>query len=378
MDGERAVGQPVVFMDCRFYRGSSPCEPHKRDGRSCPGCDLYDPIIEHVLLIKLGAMGDVLRTTALLPDIAAAHVRPAITWIAGRESLDLLSGNPLIHRAVGTDAAMPLLATRSFDAVYTLDSSEEALALSRAASARVRRGYRSGPHGTATGVEPGGDDTLFRIGLSDAAKRANRRSYLEMLLATAGLSYSGHRPAIALRAEAVEAVRLELAGLPRPWIGVNAGASGRWQHKRWTPHHLTRFVARLCDERMSTLLFGDGDDAVSNRALAARFGPHVRSIESTGRLDRLFAAIAEVDALVTSDTLAMHAGWALRRPVVALFGPTSAAEIDLDPDDAKLHADLPCLGCYRSTCDIERHCMELLTPELVFDAVRTRMALRRA
>jgi heptosyltransferase-2 len=378
MDGERAVGQPVVFMDCRLYRGSSPCEPHKRDGRSCPGCDLYDPIVEHVLVIKLGAMGDVLRTTALLPDIAAAHVRPAITWIAGRESLDLLAGNPLIHRAVAADAAMPVLASRRFAAVYTLDSSEEALALSRIATAPIRRGYRSGPHGTATGVEPGGDDTLFRIGLSDTAKRANRRSYLELLLATTGLSYSGNRPAIALRSQAVEAVRRELADVPRPWIGVNAGASDRWQHKRWTAQHLTRFVARLCDERMSTLLFGEGDDAVSNRALAQRFGPHVRSIESTGRLDRLFAAIAQVDVLVTSDTLAMHAGWALRRPVVALFGPTSFAEIDLDPDDVKLHADLPCLGCYLHTCGIERHCMELLTPELVFDGVRTRLAVRHA
>jgi heptosyltransferase-2 len=378
MDGERTVGQPAVYMDCRFYRGCAPCEPHKRDGRGCPGCDLYDPIIEHVLVIKLGAMGDVLRTTALLPDIAAAHVRPAISWIAGRESLDLPAGNPLVHRTVAADAAMPVLASRRFAAVYTLDSSEEALALSRMAVAPLRRGYRSGPHGTAIGVEPGGDDTLFRIGLNDAAKRANRRSYLELLSATAGLTYSGHRPAIALRAETVDAVRSELADLPRPWIGVNAGASDRWEHKRWTQQHLTRFVARLCDERMSTLLFGQGEDALSNRVLAQRFGPHVRSIESTGRVDRLFAAIAEVDVLLTSDTLAMHAAWALRRRVVALFGPTSAAEIDLDPDDVKLRADLPCLGCYLHACDVERHCMELLTPERVFDAVRSRLAVRRA
>jgi len=34
-----------------------------------------------VLIVKLDAMGDVLRSTALLPPIVEAHPRAAITWI---------------------------------------------------------------------------------------------------------------------------------------------------------------------------------------------------------------------------------------------------------------------------------------------------------
>jgi heptosyltransferase-2 len=124
---------------------------------------------------------------------------------------------------------------------------------------------------------------------------------------------------------------------------------------------------------MSAVLFGEGDDLAANRSLARRFGSRVRAVESAGRIDRLFAALAEVDALVTTDSLAMHAGWALRRPIVALFGPTSAAEIDLGPEDVKLAADLPCLVCYLRSCDVERHCMELLTPDVVFTALRARL-----
>jgi ADP-heptose:LPS heptosyltransferase len=371
-------GGPALAADCRHYRGSSPCEPHKRDGRRCDACDLYDPVVDHVLVVKLGAMGDVLRTTALLPDILAAHERAAVTWITQPESLDILRANPNVHRALGADRAAPILATRRFAAVYALDADEAGLALARMASAPVRRGFRAGEHGTAVGVEPGGDETLFRLGVSDAAKRANRRSYLELLLATAGLRYSGQRPAIVLPEDERAAVRAELADLPRPWIGVNAGASDRWQHKRWEPHHTAAFVARLHDEGFSAILFGAGDDGAANRALAERFGPRVRSFESTRQTMRLFAALAELDALVTTDTLAMHAGWALERPVVALFGPTSAAEIDLGADDLKLTADLPCLSCYLRKCDIERHCMELLTAEVVFGALRARLAARPA
>ena len=370
---ETHFGQAGIAVDCRLYRGSSPCEPHKRDGRRCEGCDLYDPIVDHVLIVKLGAMGDVLRTTALLPDIIAAHERAAVTWIAREESLDLLAGNPLVHRGVPVGGAVPLLGTRRFAAVYALDSDEEALALARLANAALRRGYQAGEHGTDAVDEPGGDDTLFRLGLSDEAKRANRRSYLELLMATTGSRWSGLPPTIALRPDVVEGVRAELRGLERPWVGVNAGASSRWQHKRWTPDHLAEFVARLHDEGMSTLLFGEGGDAVAHQKLARRFGRRVHAFDSTGRTDRLFAGIAQVDALITTDTLAMHAAWALRRPIVALFGPTSAAEIDLDPDDVKLTPDLSCLGCYKQRCDIERHCMELLSADLVFDALRARL-----
>jgi heptosyltransferase-2 len=374
MSGLPSHGGPALLPDCRLYRGSSPCEPHKRDGRNCERCDVYDPIADRVLVVKLGAMGDVLRTTALLPDILAAHERAAITWITHPESLGVLDANPHIHRVVGADRALPMLATRRFAAVYALDADEEGLALARMANARLRRGFRAGENGTVVGVEPGGDDTLFQLGLSDAAKRANRRSYLELLLAAAGLRYSGNRPTIALSTEEREVARGRLAGLPRPWIGINAGASERWQHKRWTAHHTAELLARLHDERLSAILFGEHDDAASNRALAARFGGRVRSFESAGRTKLFFAAIAELDALVTTDTLAMHAGWALDRRIVALFGPTSAVEIDLGADDLKLTADLPCLSCYLHRCEIEQHCMELLTADVVFNALRARLA----
>jgi ADP-heptose:LPS heptosyltransferase len=372
----RPFSGPGAAVDCRLYRGSAPCEPHKRDGRPCEGCDLYDPIVDEVLIVKLGAMGDVLRTTALLPDIIAAHERPAITWVAHAESLELLAACPLVHRSVAADRAVPMLTTRRFAAAYVLDPDEEALALGRLATAAVRRGYRSGDHGTAVGVEAGGDDTLFRLGLSDRLKRENRRSYLNLLIATTGLQWSGRQPRVVLREDVLEAVREELAPLARPRIGVNAGASDRWQHKRWTREHLAEFVARLHDEGMSAVLFGTGEDAVVNRQLAKRFGPRVLSFESAGSTDRLFAAIAQLDALVTTDTLAMHAAWALQRPIVALIGPTSAAELDLDPDDLKLTSDLPCLGCYRPRCDIELHCMERLGADVVFDALCARLSIR--
>ena len=56
----------VIHDDCRLYKGDLPCKPHKQTGVHCNGCPHYDPLKERILIIKLGAIGDVIRTTPIL------------------------------------------------------------------------------------------------------------------------------------------------------------------------------------------------------------------------------------------------------------------------------------------------------------------------
>ena len=59
--------------DCRQFRWDRPCAPHKRTGVTCATCERdYDPVRSRLLVVKLAALGDVLRTTAMLPAIHAA------------------------------------------------------------------------------------------------------------------------------------------------------------------------------------------------------------------------------------------------------------------------------------------------------------------
>ncbi len=86
---------------------------------------------------------------------------------------------------------------------------------------------------------------------------------------------------------------------------------------------------------------------------------------------REFGALLDLcDILVTGDTLALHIGVALKKKVIALFGPTSYEEIDLYDRGNKVYADIDCLCCYRPTCDISPSCMEMITPQQVFGAVK--------
>lgn len=368
----------LVHSDCAHYRGSAPCRPHKERGRRCADCPEYEPLREAIIIVKLGAIGDVLRTTALLPDIAAVHDRPHVTWVTRPESVELLRDNPAIASVVATTDAWPKLAAREFDCAYILDSDEEAAGYSASLRAKTVRGFRHGPYGRIVGVWPGGDDKLYRIGLWDDLKRQNRESYLRLLARTAGLRYGGGSPFVAIHADEARAARAIRAELPETVIGINTDAGARWLRKRWNLPYVEAAVAELVRRGHGLLLFGGASLTAFNDALAARYPGSVRSYHSAHSFASLAAGIAQVDVLLTGDTLAMHVAWAVGTPIVALFGPTSLPEADLAADDVKLaDEELNCLACYLHTCSVDPHCMDRLTPSKVIEALARRLADRQ-
>ena len=57
--------------------------------------------------------------------------------------------------------------------------------------------------------------------------------------------------------------------------------------------------------------------------------------------------------------------------MVALFGPTSQAEIKRCGRGIKLASDAPCVGGYRTDCDVQPTCMQRITSQTVYGAVMT-------
>lgn len=71
----------AVKTDCRNYQGGMPCIVHKKTGITCEHCSAYDAIKTRIPIIKLGAIGDVLRTTSILPALLHKYSSAEITWI---------------------------------------------------------------------------------------------------------------------------------------------------------------------------------------------------------------------------------------------------------------------------------------------------------
>ena len=54
----------------------------------------------NLLIIKLGAMGDVLRMTSILKPLKERYKDAKITWVTKKSSEDLLRGNPHVDGIV--------------------------------------------------------------------------------------------------------------------------------------------------------------------------------------------------------------------------------------------------------------------------------------
>ncbi len=368
-----------IAFDCRFFLGDRPCLWHKATGVLCT-CQHYLRIDQHLLIVKLDAMGDVLRTTALLPALAEARPGAAITWITRPESRALLERNPYITETLdyGEDALLQLL-VRTFDRVINLDAGKTSAAVASMANAKQKDGFVLDARGCVQPTNAAARKWL-EMGVFDDLKRQGTRTYQDIMLEIIGFPGAPHRYVFELSEEERARGRKHIERLgvdwSRPIIGLNTGAGRRWKLKQWREEGYLELIERLASrQNVQFVLLGGPEEHERHQRLVSR--SRVPLIDSgCDNPVRLFAAIVAACTVVAAgDTLAMHLSLALGRRTVVLFGPTSAAEIEMYGLGEKVVPGMDCLACYKPTCDFVPNCMDLISTNMVEAAVERQLSL---
>jgi heptosyltransferase-2 len=160
---------------------------------------------------------------------------------------------------------------------------------------------------------------------------------------------------------------------------LNLGGGSAFANKMWNASCATAFLDALLKELpCKVLLFGaERERTTIEQILAARLpsrrsGEHSNVLSAgTGNTIRQFQALlARCTVVVTGDSLGMHLAIAEKRPVVALFGPTCAQEIELYGRGEVITAASHCAPCYRSECARNPSCMQAIEPGPVLAAVK--------
>lgn len=348
--------------------------------------------MERILIIKTGALGDVLRSTSLLPGIHKRWPGAEVSWVTAHGAEPLLQGHKMVERVIAIDPAecadsLPDLAACAPDRIFSLDDDPELCALAAALQEESDANLVGACLNDAG--EPAytpdaecwfGMGLLSREGLqkADERKLANRRTHPDLLAEVIGVEPG--RPALNLPAADLDsAARLldELApasaGLR---IGLNTGAGGRWHTKAMRPEEVTRLVALLHEKLgaaalpgVQFLFLGGPGEIERNQgllSLSRSATPAARLIDvgCEHSLGTFAALVGGLDLLVASDSLALHLAVAQERKTVAFFAPTSPHEIELYGLGEKVISSASDAGNY--ACDTDN---STITGERVAAAV---------
>jgi len=364
-----------ISFDCRFFKGDRPCKWHKEEGEICP-CRHYGPVAERILIIKLDAMGDVLRTTCILPGIKRRWPDSFISWITRPESVDLLEKNPFIDEILpyGPDSLVHL-GCRTFDVVVNLDAGKISSGMASMAGSGEKIGYVLDPKGFVTATNQEADQWL-RMGVFDDLKKSNQRTYQEIMGSILGLPRDELRYVMELTDAEKEAGRKSLeeigVDVSRKILAIHAGAGGRWPLKRWRIEGFRDLIREVQDRSDSSvqicLLGGPGEAEINREILRGLKGP-VFDSGCHNPVRKLASIIRCCSVVLSGDSLPMHIALAMGTRVVVLFGPTSFAEVELFEMGEKVYPDLDCLVCYRNECSVSPNCMESISLPMVKSAV---------
>ncbi len=371
----------VIHTDCRYYEGAKPCDFHKRDGRPCEGCKDYDQIRFRILIVKLAAVGDVLRTTSILPALKKRYDGAHITWITKSSAAPLLKGNPHIDRVLVTEGNfLEYVRNERFDLGICLDADPHSATIHSVARCAERRGFVCDDAGRVQTVDQRAHE-WWLMGLNDAQKKANRKTYQEIMYEICGLDLPTAPPQLGMNGTIEQFAKTFVAKNSslrqfKKIVGVNTGGGGRWQYKKWTYEGYVEFIELMKSRHpdVGIVIVGGPEEVELNSRIMQAVGDKVVDAGCNNSLGEFSAIINTFDLLLTSDSLGMHIGVALDKPTVVLVGPTSPWELDVFGKGEIVHSGIECLACYLSRCDKTVTCMNTLHADYVLSIVEKHLA----
>jgi heptosyltransferase-2 len=364
----------ILKTDCKYFPGDHPCVYNKYEGIMCDNCPNYSAINYKILLIKLDALGDVLRTTSILHAIKEKYPESHITWLTKSASKDIFKNNPLVDNLIFFEDPdlNSRLSIEAFDLLLHPDTSPKSAAIAAIVKTKERRGYILNHLGKVVPVDDRGIEWL-EMGAFDQLKKANKKSYQQIIHEILNLYYKKGEIIINLdekekefRDRFYEENQLDKYEFI---IGINTGASHRWKFKQWRHEGYKELISKLVKRSdAGVLLYGGNEERAMNQSLKLKF-PNVIDTGYKNSLREFFALTDLTDIMITGDTMALHAATALKKKIICLFGPTSSNEIEDYGRIRKIIPKIDCLVCYKQNCDFMPNCMDLISTDMIYKTI---------
>ncbi len=347
-----------------------------------------------ILVLRLGAVGDVIRTLPAVRALKEHSPSSFVTWIVEEPSRSLLESQPEVDEVIlfprkrwtggvkslkgiwGTIGEMRRfvqdLRRREFNVALDFHGILKSGILSFLSGAPQRIGYdrRSTKEG----------NFLFsnaRVKLP--REKIGRFERNLALLKGVGLDLKEFKHRLHVPPDDREYVesffKASPASLHRPLIAIHPGTSRKAFFKRWMPDRYARLSDQLVRELNATVLFtwGDGElDWVEGIRKQMRepslLAPRTEFLTQLGEVYR------NCDLYIGGDTGPMHVASLMGTPAVVIYGPTDPVENEPFGNHVKVRKEVGCNPCRDYSCK-KLACLKAISTDEVFNATKEMLGI---
>ena len=340
--------------------------------------------MNRVLIVRLGALGDVVHAIPVAAALRRAFPSARIDWLVSAKHREILDLVPVIDRRLvindrgdvsgGTSllSAIGELRRARYDVAIDLQGLLKSAVLARSSGAPRVVGFssryareRAARLFYTDAYNPG------RGGLYDPRETRHVVDINLGLLGVLGITAPAREfPIEAVDSEAARRAREQAGG---GYALLNPGAA--WPNKRWPPERLAAIATALRARHglMSVVLWGPGEEALAEAVVAAADGAAFVSPKAT--IADLVALARGAALMVSGDTGPTHIAAAVGTPIVGIYGPTRPARNGpMSPLDVTVSRDEVCQCHHLRRCKLDRMCLLDIDCGEVLDAVERRLA----
>jgi len=353
-----------VKFDCKYFRGDIPCKPNKLRGKRCT-CDEYVQVSHKILIVKLGALGDVIRSTTLLVKYRKLYPNAHITWIT--HSPDILPHDGSIDEIAKFEYKniFPLF-SQEFDIAINLDKDKEACTLLSTVKAKKKYGFTL-KDGHLAGYNAAAERKII-TGLFDEDSKKNTESYPQEIFDICELKFEKEEPVLNVNKVLVEKWHvLKQKSKDKKIIGLNTGCGPRWLTRLWPDTYWQELIYNLQKAGYYPMVLGGPDEDAKNRKFAEQTGAYY---PGTFSLEEFIAITANCDVVVSAVSMMMHIAIGLKRPLVLFNNIFNKHEFEMYGRGIIVEPTSGCDDFYGNTCTREQCCMNDLPVDTVFAAIQ--------
>lgn len=335
----------------------------------------------NILIVKLSAVGDVIHTLPSLAALRGLYPGAHITWVVEEAAADLVQNHPMLDTVlvsrrkkwsrdlrsghfsrVFNEAASFIkdLRRRPYDLVIDFHGLFKSAVIVYLSRGKRRLGYDSFQELSGLFLNEKIPEDINKHAVD---RYLDLPRHLGAEIQNVQFILPADEKAQAGAQNLLHKYHLE----DKKFIAVNPVAL--WETKLWSNEKFAR-LADLIHNKLSVQVVFTGSEKKSSDEIVSRMTTEGINLGGETSLLELAGIYKKARMVISTDSGPMHLAAAVGTPVIALFGPTDPARTGpYGTGHEVVRAGISCGPCFLKKCPTKK-CMEEISPEQVFAAVK--------